>query len=218
VSDLHGTNNHCFRHGYAVGIKRGAKLATEYRIWLKVRERCISTTCKQYPDYGGRGIRICDRWLGKGGFKNFLEDMGPRPSKAYSLDRRDNDGPYSPENCRWATRVQQNRNSRHNVNVTFDGVTRCINEWAEYFGLKTQTFRARIERVGIEEAMRLGGRHGGRGGVSIRRTTRYLELSGRRMCVSEWARETGIPRTCITARLKKGWSVESTLTTPVRGR
>lgn len=156
MPDLHGTNNPCFRHGYAVGIKRGAKLATEYRIWLKIRERCTSVTCKQYPDYGGRGIKICERWSGKDGFKNFLEDMGPRPSSGHSLDREDNNGPYSPGNCRWATRVQQNRNSRHNVNVTFGGVTMCINAWAEYFGVNKQTFRSWIDRRNLETALTRG--------------------------------------------------------------
>lgn len=66
---------------------------------------------KQYKDYGGRGIKVCDRWAAKGGFKNFLDDMGQRPD-GYTLDRINVDGDYTPENCRWATKEEQSRNKR----------------------------------------------------------------------------------------------------------
>jgi hypothetical protein len=87
----------------------------EYKTWLGMRERCYCKTNHAYNNYGGRGIKICDRWLaieGKG-YINFLEDMGRKPNKSFSLDRINNDGNYEPTNCRWATPKQQANNKKH---------------------------------------------------------------------------------------------------------
>lgn len=84
-------------------------ITPEYRAWQHMKTRCYNFNAKNYDNYGGRGIEVCERWVDN--FKNFLEDMGTRPD-GYSLDRIENDGDYEPGNCRWATRTQQNRNSR----------------------------------------------------------------------------------------------------------
>ena len=94
-------------------------------------QRCSNMQNRAYGNYGGRGIKVCDRWLGEHGFENFLADMGERPSKEYSIDRIDVNGNYEPSNCRWATRVQQANNTRKNVWLTHNGETHTLSEWCD---------------------------------------------------------------------------------------
>ena len=113
---------------------------SEYNIWLGVRARCMNPKSARYADYGGRGIRVCERW---GNFENFVEDMGERP-KGYSLDRIDNDGDYCPGNCRWATRKQQANNTRANKVLQYAGQAMTEAEWARRMGIKRSTLQYRL--------------------------------------------------------------------------
>lgn len=116
----------------------------EYGAWVGMIQRCTNPKGRAFPNYGGRGITVCPRWLNS--FQNFFADMGPRPSRGLSLDRIDNNGPYAPENCRWATRKQQARNKRTSRVLVVDGVSATIPEWVERTGLLKSTIRERLRR------------------------------------------------------------------------
>ena len=119
------------------------KKSVEYQTWCGIRNRCRNKNDEAYARYGGRGIRVCDRWLGPTGYAAFLKDMGRRPASCSSIDRIDNDGDYSPENCRWATDKIQNRNTRVTKHLTYQGETRPLSEWAEIKGILAATIHNR---------------------------------------------------------------------------
>jgi len=115
----------------------------EERCWLKMMQRCGNPKQVGYHNYGGRGIKVCDRWHK---LSNFIADMGPRPSPKHSIERRDNNGDYTPSNCKWATRHEQHRNMRRNVWLTLDGVTLCLKDWARSTGMDQMTIKGRLRR------------------------------------------------------------------------
>ena len=128
----------------------GMKNTCIYRVWRSMINRCRYANRAEWENYGGRGISVCERWED---FTNFLEDMG-HPPEGMSIDRIDNDGNYEPGNCRWATRKQQNRNSRRALSISAFGKTQCLKAWADEYGLKYHSLRSRL-RMGwtIEEAL-----------------------------------------------------------------
>jgi len=123
---------------------------SEYRTWRGIINRCTDPNQPRFKDYGGRGIRVCDRW--RHSFENFLADVGPRPEGSrngraiFSLDRIDNDGDYEPGNCRWTTNTVQTRNARSNVKITHGGVTMCLSAWGEKLGIPYITLKWRRAR------------------------------------------------------------------------
>jgi len=128
-----------------------AKLIRGYcnRHYAKLmKDRCYNPTTEGYKDYGERGIKVCDRWLGLRGFDAFCEDMGKRPSKKHSIDRIDVNGDYTPNNCRWATMKQQCRNRRDSVYITYKGEKRLFIELCEDLGLNYQTIKRRVHYLG----------------------------------------------------------------------
>ena len=108
-----------------------------------MKKRCLNPRAKQFEDYGGRGITVCDRWINS--FENFFADVGPRPSPEHSIDRIDNDGNYELGNVRWATAFEQAANNRRNVSITVDGETLPASEWARRTGTNVYTIYDRLD-------------------------------------------------------------------------
>lgn len=145
----------CFRREEARRrrLKHGAKsrgrVTPEWRAWQLMIRRCCSRSNKAYQNYGGRGIKVCDRW--RANFQAFLDDVGPRPSPHHSLDRYpDNDGDYEPTNVRWATHTQQQRNKRRTAIISLDGVTMALIEAIEQRGLSYRCVYSRLRDRGYE--------------------------------------------------------------------
>jgi hypothetical protein len=113
-----------------------------YKTWQGMHTRCTNPNYKLFHRYGGRGIYVCERWQS---FENFYQDMGDKPSGC-SLDRMDNDGPYAPKNCRWATPKQQGRNRATAKMLTYKGKTQSLVEWAEEIGTSYGTLSKRSSR------------------------------------------------------------------------
>lgn len=129
------TTNLWLKHGYAG--------TSTHHVWKGMRQRCLNANAPAYADYGGRGITICERWMES--FENFLADMGEKP-EGLTLDRRDNNGPYSPENCAWASRKAQAENRRSNRILEFGGKRQILSQWAADMGEPVTLLAGRLDR------------------------------------------------------------------------
>ena len=124
-------------------ITHGMTKTPEYHAWIDMKHRCFNPNNKQYSNYGGRGITVCDRW--KNSFQNFLADMGSRLTAKHSLDRINNDGDYCPDNCKWSTNAEQQNNQRNNHLITIDDVTLTIAQWAKKMGFGKKVIGDRLK-------------------------------------------------------------------------
>jgi hypothetical protein len=129
-----------FKHG-----KRGTK---EYNAWQAMKQRCTGRAKRNYHRYGGRGIKVCKRWFNS--FENFYKDMGPKPSPKHSLDRINNNGNYTPKNCRWASFTEQAFNRRNNVSIDAVAIAKELGLSASHiYDLhKTGKLKKRLKEVG----------------------------------------------------------------------
>jgi len=125
-------------------ITHGNSETREYRVWGQIKSRCFVPSCKNYKNYGGRGITMCKEWADS--FQSFIDYMGTSPSKEHSIDRIDNEGNYEPGNVRWATIKEQSYNKRSTVRVTYKGETNTLEYFADKFGMKLKVVRSRYER------------------------------------------------------------------------
>lgn len=129
--------------------KHGMHATPTYAAWKDMKRRCLNQNAPNYPGYGGRGIRVCGRWLDS--FDNFLADMGVRPY-GLTLERENNNGNYEPGNVVWASRDTQANNTRRNRYVTIDGVTKTVSQWAKQVGIHRGAIRHRLDAGWDERA------------------------------------------------------------------
>ena len=124
-----------------------------YNSWRAMRERCQNENATNYQSYGGRGISVCPEWEDYSSFKNWALSNGYSPG--LTIDRIDVNGDYTPSNCRWETRIVQGSNKRNNRNITFNGVTKTLSEWARDIGLHRSSLLNRIDKYGwsLEDAL-----------------------------------------------------------------
>lgn len=192
------------KHGAAGS---GENRTSEYKTWAGIKNRCSNSNDKSFKNYGGRGIKVCDRWLES--FENFLADMGPKPSPAHSIDRIDVDGNYEPSNCRWATRAEQSRNKRNLRMITYQDKTQCLADWAEEFGIAYSALLWRLDTGwSVEQALTTPTDKP----PEVTANRQVVSHNGRSQTLEDWAKELGVEVYTIVKRLDAGWPVEKALT------
>lgn len=134
-------------------VKHGMRNTKEYKVWWAMKNRCFRPLTKSYPNYGGRGITVCDLW--KNSFENFIKDMGRCP-EGLTLERNDVNGNYEPSNCRWATTTEQSRNRRNSIMVDYHGSCMNLADVADLTRVSYEFLKYRVKKgMAAEEAVRL---------------------------------------------------------------
>lgn len=136
------------KHSHLIGNKNrlthGLTKSPEYWIWRSMKARCFNPKTHSYKSYGGRGITVCKKWVNS--FENFYKDIGPRPNSTYQIDRINNNGNYSPKNCRWVTASENSSNRRTSKMITFNGKTLSATEWAKRIGMNRGGITKRLQK------------------------------------------------------------------------
>jgi len=172
-----------------------------YKIWSNMKQRCSNKNNQDYKYYQGKGIAYCDDWEKFENFEKWAMNNGYGDN--LTLDRINGDLGYSPENCRWISLEEQQRNKSNNYLVTYDGKTQTLSEWAREYGLPRETLRSRIEKLGysFEEAIKKK--------YKSQRNNVIVSYNGRSFTQAEFAREIGVTPQCICQRLKRGFTPEN---------
>ncbi len=206
------TETRCLRSGNTTSCgcrfrKHNMTGSRIYSTWQNMIRRCTDPNNKSYLDYGARGITVCDRWKE---FENFYQDMGEPPDPKFTLDRIDNNSPYSPENCRWASREQQARNTRANHFISWDGQTKTVAEWAEDSSLKS---------LGISASLLSHRLRKGWDVASAMKTPslpgKMITYQGETLTMMDWSRKLGAKANVVSKRIRQGWSIEKAISVPL---
>lgn len=191
--------------------KAGERLRThglsgtpEYVSWCNIKDRCYNTSNKSYNYYGGRGITMCSEWMAS--FEQFYTDMGPKPGPEYSIDRIDNDKGYEPGNCRWATHAEQANNQQSNRRIEFRGQEMSFNELAILTDIPRDLLykRVHVHGMDIETAV-----------TKEKPEPILVEHNGQKKRLSQLAQDLEIDDGTLRSRIRRGWTIERIITTPV---
>ena len=185
---------------------RGMKGTSEYKSWYDIKTRCFNPNHKQYSNWGGRGITVCDSW--RNSFENFLADMVLKPSPKHSIDRIDNNGNYSAENCKWSTPKEQANNRNSNRLITIACVTLTIAQWTKEMSFGESVIWKRLENGWSERDAVLTPVH----------TGRLITDGFKTRTIAEWTTKMGYGRSVIQRRLNLGWSELEAITIPIGGK
>lgn len=221
ISKVHGSNLQsgissscgCYKRERDSEANRthGMSKTIEYTIWRSMHSRCYNKNSSSHKNYGGRGITVCPSWHN---FLTFFQDMGKRPSQHHTIERIDNNGIYSPENCQWLLRSQQNNNTRRTIYISHNGVTQKLFDWAREHEINPARIRQRLRygysfadsiKPKLPQRIKKYGKH-----------NRLITINGETKCLSQWIKCFGISRATVKTRLKLGWNVITALTTPPR--
>ena len=180
-----------------------------YRIWLNMKQRCNNPNNKDYAHYGNRGIKVCTEWENSfDSFRDWAIENGY--TAKLTLDRKNNDRGYCPDNCHWATRKEQVNNRSNNLTFTYKGITHTLVECSEIYGINFSTLHDRVMCLGysFEEAI----------SKPMPKIIRSLTYKGKTQSLIAWSKELNIPYGTLKSRLNKlHWTVEKALATPIRG-
>jgi len=174
----------------------GLRKTTEYNIWSAMKQRCSNPNTTEYPRYGGAGVVVCDKW--KDSFLAFYTDMGPRPTIHHSVDRKDNSLGYSPDNCRWATAIEQANNTKSNFCITINGESKTVSDWSRVTGVPSYVIRARIHNHCWPHEKAVFSPVG-----------KKLHYKGREETLTTWCNLLSLDYDKVQQRIKKlGWTPE----------
>lgn len=181
-----------------------------HSIWGNMKDRCFNKNSDRYYRYGGRGVSICDEWMIFDNFYNWALNNGYQDN--LTIDRVNNDGNYTPDNCRWADNITQANNKSNNNVLTYNGESHTLREWSRLIGIDSRTIFKRINRDGwtLEDALNKPIRKVKKGNDAL------IEFNNKKHNLSNWSKLLNIPRETLKSRLKRGWSVEDAFTTPVK--
>jgi hypothetical protein len=181
-----------------------------YGVWRGMLTRCENPNSPSYNRYGGRGIKVCERW--RNSFLLWKNDMGPRPL-GYTIERIDNDGDYTPTNCEWAPTKTQANNTRTNSYITWNGERKTLQQWADITGIKRSLIRARLNSGWSIERALTTKPEPYRGGKKARNFT----FNGETHSLKTWAKKTGISFATLISRVYQfGWTFERAITEPIK--
>lgn len=210
------------------GDARKRKRTRLYNIWVGIKSRCLTSSCSEWEYYGGRGIAICDEW--KDSYASFREwALSNGYDDTLTIDRIDNDGDYTPGNCRWVNRKAQVRNTKRAIHVMVDGIDRLLSDVAEENGISASVAHKRVTEYGWrpEEAALIPSCHGMLSQEDRIRVVRDLragrvaepgklyEAAGYALTLKTWSRVSGVPWNILYYRLKAGWNVQTAVSVPL---